>query len=429
MAMEAGTDVQKKYLRAFGLLSPLALELPEVGTPQFPNNWRDINTITISYGHGISVTPVHVVSAVSSLVNGAELEIVASTSGANVSLGRVGAGIVSGDQGPAALLVTTTGTGKFNLDNDVVVAPLAGATRAVKFVGNVELGADVRVATDGGAADAGPIDLSGARLFADAAGRSLVLDSTNAAGSDDVTLGIVDGGPTGGSYLTQLNVQTGGGANFGGDLLLTRDVLLDSSATRTARLSFTGDDLVVAASSVLIDTEQGGDHAGGDVLLSTSSIAAASVDLQLTIDSRGNGTGGNIEFGAVDNAGGTRQYLGSFTARTQTGGTITTYGDIRTDASGAITGGVTLIGDVKLALASGATWTVDTQQDNAGSGADIDLSNANVFAAAAGVDVALSASGYGPGGPGANPTAVGGDILLGSFTPPGGSNRIDDLLF
>ncbi len=73
MALEAGTDVQKAFLKKIGLLSPLRLELPETGTPQFPSTWRDINTITIAYGHGISVTPIHVVSAVSALVNGGTL--------------------------------------------------------------------------------------------------------------------------------------------------------------------------------------------------------------------------------------------------------------------------------------------------------------------------------------------------------------------
>jgi cell division protein FtsI (penicillin-binding protein 3) len=70
MALEAGTDAQKDFMRKLGLLSPLRLELPEVGTPQFPSTWREINTITISYGHGISVTPVHVTSAISAMVNG-----------------------------------------------------------------------------------------------------------------------------------------------------------------------------------------------------------------------------------------------------------------------------------------------------------------------------------------------------------------------
>ena len=73
IALEAGTEAQKSFLRKLGMLSPLKLELPETGTPQFPSTWRDINTITISYGHGISVTPVHVVSAVSALVNGGKM--------------------------------------------------------------------------------------------------------------------------------------------------------------------------------------------------------------------------------------------------------------------------------------------------------------------------------------------------------------------
>ncbi|MGE4061874.1 MAG: peptidoglycan D,D-transpeptidase FtsI family protein [Rhodospirillaceae bacterium] len=73
MALAAGTDVQKIYMKKLGLMSPLKLELPEVGTPQYPQTWREINTITVSYGHGIAVTPVHVVSGVSALVNGGTL--------------------------------------------------------------------------------------------------------------------------------------------------------------------------------------------------------------------------------------------------------------------------------------------------------------------------------------------------------------------
>ena len=73
MALEAGTETQKSYLKKFGLLSQLELEVPERGTPQFPSTWRDVNTITISYGHGISVTPVHMAAGVAALVNGGML--------------------------------------------------------------------------------------------------------------------------------------------------------------------------------------------------------------------------------------------------------------------------------------------------------------------------------------------------------------------
>ncbi len=70
MAVDVGTEGQKDYLRRFGLLNASALELPEVGRPLVPQTWRDINTMTISYGHGIAVTPVQLVSAIATLVNG-----------------------------------------------------------------------------------------------------------------------------------------------------------------------------------------------------------------------------------------------------------------------------------------------------------------------------------------------------------------------
>ena len=70
IALDAGTAAQQYFLQQLGLLSPLDLELPEVGTPMFPMVWREINTVTISYGHGIAVTPAHVASAVGAMVNG-----------------------------------------------------------------------------------------------------------------------------------------------------------------------------------------------------------------------------------------------------------------------------------------------------------------------------------------------------------------------
>lgn len=73
IALDAGTPAQQSFLEQLGLLSPVDLELPEVGSPMYPDIWREINTVTISYGHGIAVTPVHVASAVSALVNGGTL--------------------------------------------------------------------------------------------------------------------------------------------------------------------------------------------------------------------------------------------------------------------------------------------------------------------------------------------------------------------
>lgn len=70
MAQKFGTEAQKMYLDSFGLLKPLSLEVPEIGKPILPNRWREINTLTISYGHGIAVSPMQLTAAVASVVNG-----------------------------------------------------------------------------------------------------------------------------------------------------------------------------------------------------------------------------------------------------------------------------------------------------------------------------------------------------------------------
>lgn len=65
-----GAEVQRTYLQRLGLLTRSGIELAEVGEPQYPKNWRRVNTMTIAYGHGVSVAPIQVVSAVGAVANG-----------------------------------------------------------------------------------------------------------------------------------------------------------------------------------------------------------------------------------------------------------------------------------------------------------------------------------------------------------------------
>ncbi len=74
MAMDAGTAVQRAFLTRLGLTRPASIELAEVGRPMVPSPWRKINTLTIAYGHGLAVSPVHMASAVAAVVNGGELK-------------------------------------------------------------------------------------------------------------------------------------------------------------------------------------------------------------------------------------------------------------------------------------------------------------------------------------------------------------------
>lgn len=70
MALDVGTEGQQSFLKKIGLLDPLDLEIPEQGSPLFPSNWRDAHTMTISYGYGLAITPVHLVNAVAAMING-----------------------------------------------------------------------------------------------------------------------------------------------------------------------------------------------------------------------------------------------------------------------------------------------------------------------------------------------------------------------
>jgi len=73
IAMEVGVDGHKAFLKKMGLLDRLQTELPESASPIVPKNWGTLNTITISFGHGLSVTPLQTLAATDALVNGGYL--------------------------------------------------------------------------------------------------------------------------------------------------------------------------------------------------------------------------------------------------------------------------------------------------------------------------------------------------------------------
>lgn len=69
IAMEGGIRRQQEFLGRLGLLTPVAVELPERGMPQYPSPWREISMMTVSYGHGISVTPLNLVQGYIGILN------------------------------------------------------------------------------------------------------------------------------------------------------------------------------------------------------------------------------------------------------------------------------------------------------------------------------------------------------------------------
>ena len=73
MALIVGTKGQQEFLKKMGILDRVKTELPESASPQLPPRWSDLSTMTISFGHGIAVTPLSAVKAVGALVNGGHL--------------------------------------------------------------------------------------------------------------------------------------------------------------------------------------------------------------------------------------------------------------------------------------------------------------------------------------------------------------------
>ncbi len=70
MALSQGVERHKAFLRKLGQLDRLRTELPESAEPIVPKRWGELNTVTIAFGHGLSVAPLQAVMGISALVNG-----------------------------------------------------------------------------------------------------------------------------------------------------------------------------------------------------------------------------------------------------------------------------------------------------------------------------------------------------------------------
>ena len=70
IALRGGGVRQKQFLSHLGLLSPIQTELPEHRQPLYPSNWGAIETATVAFGQGISVSPLRFVASAATIVNG-----------------------------------------------------------------------------------------------------------------------------------------------------------------------------------------------------------------------------------------------------------------------------------------------------------------------------------------------------------------------
>ena len=69
IAQRIGADRQQFHLRNLGLLTRVDYELAESAKPQVQDRWGEMTTVTVSYGHGLSVTPLALTAAIGGMLN------------------------------------------------------------------------------------------------------------------------------------------------------------------------------------------------------------------------------------------------------------------------------------------------------------------------------------------------------------------------
>ena len=72
IAQTVGSERQRTWLQRMGMFGRIGVELPEAGQPivQRAENWKEIATMTVGFGHGIAVSPLHVVRGTAAIANG-----------------------------------------------------------------------------------------------------------------------------------------------------------------------------------------------------------------------------------------------------------------------------------------------------------------------------------------------------------------------
>ena len=70
LAMRIGAKRQREFLTSLGFTEPTGVELTESARPLVPSRWNDPYVMTISFGHGLGASPLHLAAGYASLLNG-----------------------------------------------------------------------------------------------------------------------------------------------------------------------------------------------------------------------------------------------------------------------------------------------------------------------------------------------------------------------
>lgn len=72
LAQQIGVARQREFMGTMGMLEATGFEIVEAATgkPLLPKNWSELSTMTISYGHGLSTSPMHLAVGYAAIANG-----------------------------------------------------------------------------------------------------------------------------------------------------------------------------------------------------------------------------------------------------------------------------------------------------------------------------------------------------------------------
>lgn len=70
IALRVGKKQQQEFMKNLGFFSNIDIEIAERAKPIVPKRWGEETVATVAYGYGLSVTPMHLITAFSAIVNG-----------------------------------------------------------------------------------------------------------------------------------------------------------------------------------------------------------------------------------------------------------------------------------------------------------------------------------------------------------------------
>ncbi|KIC48415.1 penicillin-binding protein 2 [Tateyamaria sp. ANG-S1] len=75
LVLQIGKERQQEFLKKMGFFEPTDFEIVEArqGKPLLPRRWTDLSAVTVSYGHGLSSSPMHLAAGYAAIANGGRM--------------------------------------------------------------------------------------------------------------------------------------------------------------------------------------------------------------------------------------------------------------------------------------------------------------------------------------------------------------------